>query len=89
MDVLMVCYGIIMNLLSFLLYGIDKWSARHDLRRIPEKVLLGIAAIGGSLGAFAGMRLFRHKTRKAKFYLGVPILLFLQICVVVVVMKFL
>lgn len=89
MDVLMVCYGIIMNLLSFLLYGIDKWSARHDLRRIPEKVLLGIAAIGGSLGAFAGMRLFRHKTRKAKFYLGVPILLFLQICVVVVVMTFL
>ena len=89
MDVLIVCYGIIMNLLAFLLYGIDKWSARHDLRRIPEKVLLGIAAIGGSLGAFAGMRLFRHKTRKAKFYLGVPILLFLQICVVVVVMTFL
>lgn len=89
MDVLMVCYGIIMNLLAFLLYGIDKWSARHDLRRIPEKVLLGIAAIGGSLGAFAGMRLFRHKTRKTKFYLGVPILLFLQICVVVVVMTFL
>ena len=51
MDVLIVCYGIIMNLLAFLLYGIDKWSARHDLRRIPEKVLLGIAAIGGSLGA--------------------------------------
>lgn len=89
MDVLIVCYGIIMNLLAFLLYGIDKWSARHDLRRIPEKVLLGIAAIGGSLGAFAGMRLFRHKTRKAKFYLGVPILLFLQICVVVVAMTFL
>lgn len=89
MDVLMVCYGIIMNLLSFLLYGIDKRSARYDLRRIPEKVLLGIAAIGGSLGAFAGMRFFRHKTRKAKFYLGVPILLFLQICVVVVVMTFL
>ncbi len=89
MDVLIVCYGIIMNLLAFLLYGIDKWSARHDLRRIPEKVLLGIAAIGGSLGAFAGMRLFRHKTRKTKFYLGVPILLFLQICVVVVVMTFL
>ena len=89
MDVLIVCYGIIMNLLAFLLYGIDKWSARHNLRRIPEKVLLGIAAIGGSLGAFAGMRLFRHKTRKTKFYLGVPILLFLQICVVVVVMTFL
>ena len=49
MDVLIVCYGIIMNLLAFLLYGIDKWSARHNLRRIPEKVLLGIAAIGGSL----------------------------------------
>ena len=89
MDVLIVCYGIIMNLLTFLLYGIDKRSARYDLRRIPEKVLLGIAAIGGSLGAFAGMRLFRHKTRKAKFYLGVPILLFLQICVVVVAMTFL
>lgn len=69
-----------MNVITFLLYGIDKWNAKKQRWRIPEKTLLGIAAIGGSVGAYIGMYVFRHKTRKAKFYIGVPSIIIIQIC---------
>lgn len=78
MEVLII-YGTLVNVIAFFLYGIDKWKARKDLRRIPERVLLEIAVIGGSLGAYVGMHLFRHKTRKVKFSVGVPIIFFIQI----------
>lgn len=78
MEVLII-YGILVNVIAFLLYGIDKWKARKGLRRIPERVLLEIAVIGGSVGAYVGMQLFRHKTRKVKFSVGVPIIFFIQI----------
>jgi uncharacterized membrane protein YsdA (DUF1294 family) len=57
----------------------DKCKAMKNAWRIPEATLLGLAAIGGSLGALIGMQLFRHKTRHPKFYLGVPLLLILHI----------
>ncbi|MBQ4559479.1 MAG: DUF1294 domain-containing protein [Tyzzerella sp.] len=78
MEVLII-YGTLVNVIAFFLYGIDKWKARKDLRRIPERVLLEIAVIGGSVGAYVGMHLFRHKTRKVKFSVGVPIIFFIQI----------
>ena len=56
-------YLIGINVLAFLLYGIDKAKAKHGAWRIAEKVLLGIGILGGALGALAGMKLFRHKTR--------------------------
>ena len=56
-------YLIGINVLAFLLYGIDKAKAKRGAWRIAEKVLLGIGILGGSLGALAGMKLFRHKTR--------------------------
>lgn len=71
-----------MNVAAFLLYGLDKQKARMNRWRIPEKVLLGIAVIGGSVGAYAGMRAFRHKTQKMKFYIGVPVIFFLQMAIV-------
>lgn len=76
-------YAAAINFVAFLLYGVDKRNAIHDCRRIPEKTLLGIAAIGGSLGAYAGMQVFRHKTRKPKFYLGVPFILAVQAVVLI------
>lgn len=75
----MIIYGISVNAIAFLLYGIDKWNAKKGLRRIPEKTLLGIAAIGGSAGAYAGMQLFRHKIRKPKFSIGVPLIFAIQV----------
>jgi len=55
------------NLASIVLFGWDKYCAERDLRRIPESTLLTVAAIGGSVGAIAAQRRFRHKTRKEPF----------------------
>lgn len=73
-----IMYVVIVNVAAFLMYGIDKWNAKRDQRRIPEKTLLGIAAVGGSIGAYIGMQMFRHKTRKPKFYIGVPLIFAVQ-----------
>lgn len=72
-------YLIVVNLITFFLYGADKSKARRHAWRIPEKVLLGAAVIGGSLGALVGMRFFHHKTRKPLFYIGVPMIIIAQI----------
>lgn len=74
-----IVYLFIINIITFLLYGSDKKRARWDRRRIPEKVLLGLAAVGGSVGAWMGMKVYRHKIRKWKFIIGVPLILILQI----------
>ena len=57
----------------------DKCKAKKNLWRIPEKVLIGAAILGGSLGVFMGMRICRHKTLHPKFSIGVPVILVLQI----------
>lgn len=66
------------NILAFCLYGIDKAKAKMDLWRIPEATLLGVAFIGGSVGAWAGMQFFRHKTKHWKFKILVPVFVFIQ-----------
>ena len=66
------------NLITFCAYGIDKWKAQTGRWRIPEATLLWMAAIGGSLGAWIGMKAFHHKTQKNKFRYGVPALLILH-----------
>ena len=65
-------YLLAVNILAFVLFGIDKQNARRNMWRIPEKTLILSAVIGGSAGAILGMRFFHHKTRKAKFAVGVP-----------------
>lgn len=62
-------YIIILNLINFILYGIDKYKAKHDMWRISEKTLLTLSIIAG-LGGFLGMEIFHHKTREKKFYLA-------------------
>ena len=71
-------YLIAVNICTFLVYGIDKQRARSGRWRIPESRLLLLAAVGGSLGAWMGMYVFHHKTKKAKFYLGIPLILVIQ-----------
>lgn len=80
---ILIIYLLIINALSFLLMLTDKRRAVKKAWRIPEATLLGIAAIGGSLGAVVGMRLFRHKTLHLKFALGLPLLLVLHIMLAV------
>lgn len=75
---LLTGYYLLVNLIAFFLFLRDKRLAAQNRRRIPEAVLLGWAALGGAAGALCGMRLFRHKTRKPKFQLLVPLFLFLH-----------
>ena len=72
-------YLIIINIVAFGMYGIDKQKAIKKQWRIPEAQLLAVAAIGGSAGALLGMQFFHHKTRKWKFRLGVPLILAVQL----------
>lgn len=80
MDIL-ITYLLIINAVSFLFMLIDKRKAVKKAWRIPEATLLGIASIGGSLGAVLAMRLFRHKTLHPKFAIGLPVLLAIHIIV--------
>ena len=67
---LLLVYLALSNLLSLSLFGIDKWKAKHTKWRISEKTLLLVAAIGGSIGAWVGMKLWHHKTQHKKFKYG-------------------
>lgn len=80
---IILIYLIIINAAAFLLMLIDKQKAKRGAWRIPEATLMGIAAMGGSIGAIAGMYTFRHKTKHVKFYLGLPAILIVQIVLVV------
>ena len=75
-------YLIGINLLTFLVYGIDKWKAQKARWRIPEDTLIWLAIVGGSVGALLGMYLFRHKTKHRKFQIGIPVILLIQILLV-------
>ena len=79
-------YLIIVNAAAFLLMLADKQKAKRGAWRIPEKTLIGAAAIGGSIGALCGMYLFRHKTKHLKFTLGIPLILAVQIIAVIFLM---
>lgn len=81
---LLACWLVLINLVTFLIFGLDKWKARRKeknekVRRVPERTLLLLAALGGSAGALLGMRAFHHKTLHRAFRLGVPVILALQI----------
>ena len=80
-------YLVIINAIGFVSMLVDKQKARRRAWRIPEKTLMCIAAIGGSLGSFLGMQLFRHKTRHPKFYIGIPVLLAVQAWLLVMLHK--
>lgn len=75
-------YLCIINAAAFLLMLIDKAKAKKNRWRIPERTLLGVCAIGGSLGGLLGMYLLRHKTLHKKFSIGIPLMLVLHLAAV-------
>ena len=78
-----ICYLLAINIATFLLYGIDKYKAKKNQWRISEATLLTMAAIGGSIGAWAGMRLWHHKTMHKKFKYGIPVIIVMQVALAV------
>lgn len=72
-----------LSIIAFVMFGIDKYKAKHNQWRIPEATLLGIAILGGSLGAFLGMKIWHHKTLHPQFKYGIPAIIVIQVCLLV------
>ena len=79
----LLVYLSIINAISFVLMLVDKIKAKHQRWRIPEKVLLGVSFIGGSLGGVIGMYLFRHKTKHLRFAIGIPLMLIAHVALLI------
>ena len=77
-------YLLTVNAAAFLLMLIDKEKAKKRKYRIPEDTLMGIAMLGGSLGAWFGMQVFRHKTKHRKFTLGIPLIIGVQVLITLI-----
>lgn len=75
----MLIYLLLINAAGFGVMLYDKYLAKNNLWRIPEKTLLGIAAFGGSVGCWLGMYTIRHKTKHLRFTIGIPVILAVQI----------
>ena len=80
-------YYLCMNIIAFILYGLDKKYSREGRWRIPEKTLLGIAMIGGAAGAWIGMQTFRHKTKHLSFRVLVPVVVLVHVGIIVFMIR--
>ena len=83
---IIIYYLAAINLLTFIVYGLDKYKAKHMHWRISEAALIGLALLGGSPAALLAMHLFRHKTQHKKFRYGVPLILIAQVALMAAVM---
>ena len=79
-------YLIVITIVTFLVYGIDKWKAKQGSWRISEASLLILAVIGGSIGALFGMKVWHHKTMHKKFKYGLPLILLAQITLIYLIL---
>ena len=82
MQQMIIIYLVVINVVTFFMYGIDKWKARKAKWRIREAALLGLAVLGGSIGAWLGMKVWHHKTLHKKFRYGVPAIIVIQLLLV-------
>ena len=78
-----IIYLVIINILGFFAMGIDKWKAKRGNWRIPENTLFMFTILGGGIGTITGMYAFRHKTKKLKFTIGMPVILILEVLLVI------
>ncbi len=76
---MMIAYILGVNIIAFLIMGVDKQKAKRESYRIPERTFWGLAILGGAIGIWAGMKSFRHKTRHRSFVIGMPVLVSIQV----------
>ena len=84
----LVVYLFIINIITFIYMGLDKRNAKKHSFRIPEKVLLTLSFLGGSLGTLIAMHCFHHKTQKTIFKVGVPLLLIINIFMIIFICSY-
>ncbi len=82
MKILLIIYVAVMSLITFAVFGLDKYKAKADKWRTPEKTLFILAILGGGIGAFLGMQIFRHKTQHKQFVIGIPLIMILQLILI-------
>ena len=87
MGVYILYYLIAINVITFLIYGIDKFKAKKGKWRIPESTLLLLAIIGGSIGAWFGIKVWHHKTLHKKFKYGIPLIVIIQIVIAIYIFR--
>ncbi|ELC8443860.1 DUF1294 domain-containing protein [Clostridium perfringens] len=87
MKELLIAYLVVINLVAIVLMYIDKQKARKHQWRISEDTLIGVAILGGGIGALWGMHVFRHKTKHAKFTIGIPIILSIQTLLILYIIR--
>jgi uncharacterized membrane protein YsdA (DUF1294 family) len=85
---IIVFYLVAINVVTFFVYGIDKLKAKRSKWRIPEATLLCLAVIGGSIGAWLGMKAWHHKTQHKKFKYGIPLILIIQVALLMYCWKY-
>ena len=83
MEKIITIYLVSINVVTFLMFGLDKWKARQSKWRIREASLLGLAVLGGSIGAMLGMKVWHHKTMHKKFQFGIPLIILAQIALII------
>ncbi|WP_294561710.1 DUF1294 domain-containing protein [uncultured Traorella sp.] len=83
----LIVYLFVINVITFIYMGIDKRKAKKHTFRIPEKVLLSLSFLGGSLGTLIGMFFFHHKTHKCIFKFGIPVLFLLNLFVIYLIYR--
>lgn len=87
MKELLIAYLVVINLVAIVLMYIDKQKAKKHQWRISEDTLIGVAILGGGIGALWGMHVFRHKTKHAKFTIGIPIILSIQTLLILYIIR--
>lgn len=85
---IVLVYLVIINLVTFIMYGIDKLQAPKTKWRISETMLLELAVIGGSFGAWLGMKTWHHKTMYKKFKYGIPAIIIIQLLIIIIIIYY-